>query len=72
MTQAISQVPIHTRILKPNSCMANTLDLPVFKVAAYNLRVASHNEERHPRLRSVELCDEIQQSFADADALVIR
>lgn len=72
MAQAITQVMIHTRILKSNRRMTHAFNFPVLKVSAYNLRVASHNEEWHPSLPSVEFSDEIQQPLADADALVIR
>jgi hypothetical protein len=44
---------------------------PVVHVSANYLRVASENVEGYSRLQGVELSDEVQQSFSDADALVI-
>jgi hypothetical protein len=51
--------------------MTKTDYSPVLHASANDLRVTGQNVEGHPRLRSVQFCDEIQQSFSDPYTLIV-
>jgi hypothetical protein len=54
------------------TAVPNALDNPVAQVSPHKLRIARYQVKRQLRLGSIKVSGEIQESFADPYALIVR
>jgi hypothetical protein len=62
---------VYSSVFSTSADMSKTAEFPSFEFASNNLRVTCNYKEGQFCLRTVQVCDEIKQSFSYTDALII-
>jgi hypothetical protein len=70
--EAVSYFVVYSGVASSVAAMPYTLQFPVRQVPADQLRVAGDQVEGQLGLGGVKLSDEVEKSFSNADALIIR